>query len=38
MSVKLQRTLATTDFEPWSLTSLIARGFEQVEPGKEVRP
>lgn len=38
VAVRLQRTLATTDFEPWSLTSLIARGFEQVEPGKEVRP
>ncbi len=38
IAVRLQRTLATADFEPWSLTSLIARGFEQVEPGKEVRP
>lgn len=38
VAVKLQSTLPTAAFEPWPLTSLIARGFQQVEPGKEARP
>lgn len=38
VTVKLQSSLPTEAFEPWPLTSLIARGFQQVEPGKEARP